>query len=376
MKIALVHMRHAHAGGTELFLNQFSEFLAARGHEVIVVCRTHEEPSHPAIKFVVLRKLSIGRAHRMWRFAKAVEKHVAKGGYDMVVGLGKTWSHDVIRIGGGTHYHFLQRSGRTRLRLSDRVSMKIEGRALAKDHYLHVLANSHKSSREVQELHDVPPERMTVVHNAVDTARYDRVKHRDAAASLRSELKISEGEQVVLFLGSGYERKGLSRALRAFAKVTPPSRLVIVGYERNAREYEALAEELGIAERCSFLGGRRDPEVYYSMADCYVLPTRYEPFGYSVIEALSCGVPVITTEDCGAAEVLTPEVSTVLPTDFVDEDLSSAIEQWLAVSDLENLRKKARSSVEDLATPIVMKRNYDVLLTVARAKGIAVEEEN
>jgi UDP-glucose:(heptosyl)LPS alpha-1,3-glucosyltransferase len=76
MKVALVHMRHKGIGGTERYLNQIAAYLAARGDDVTIVCRSHETASHPAVRFVRLRPFAMGAAWRMWSFAAAVERHV------------------------------------------------------------------------------------------------------------------------------------------------------------------------------------------------------------------------------------------------------------------------------------------------------------
>src|SRR6185295_18991211 len=109
MRLALTHLRHARTGGTERYLNGLAGFLAARGHEVTIVCRSHAAPPHPAVRFETLRGLALGGAWRTWSFARAVERHVTEHGaesalagrrYDLVVGLGRTWTQDVLRLGG------------------------------------------------------------------------------------------------------------------------------------------------------------------------------------------------------------------------------------------------------------------------------------
>lgn len=111
------------------FLNHLSRHLAERGEDVTIICRSHVEASHPAIKFVRLRPFSFGKAHRIWRFAQAVEKHIKVSDYDFVYGLGKTWTHDMLRIGGGTALHHLKYIKRKTPRLKDRVAVRIEKRA-------------------------------------------------------------------------------------------------------------------------------------------------------------------------------------------------------------------------------------------------------
>ncbi|BBI58728.1 hypothetical protein HSBAA_00340 [Vreelandella sulfidaeris] len=129
VKIALVHMRHAASGGTERFLNELARYLAERGEDVSIICRSHVAPSHPAIRFVRLRPFSIGKAQRMWRFACAVERHIKAADYDLVYGLGKTWTHDMLRIGGGTvHHHLASKPSRQRRR-KDKIAARIEGKS-------------------------------------------------------------------------------------------------------------------------------------------------------------------------------------------------------------------------------------------------------
>ena len=111
MHVALVHIKHALSGGVEAYLTNVARFLAEAGHEVSIVCHRHAESPHPGVRFVRLRPFHLGGASKLWAFAKAVERHLAKTSYDVVYGLGKTWSHDLIRMGGGCHQTFLDLVG-------------------------------------------------------------------------------------------------------------------------------------------------------------------------------------------------------------------------------------------------------------------------
>ncbi|MGP8307259.1 glycosyltransferase family 4 protein [Vibrio sp. YIC-376] len=368
MKIALVHMRHAETGGTELFLNQLSRYLAEKGEDVTIICRTHVAPTHPNIKFVQLGGFSLGKAHRIWKFAKDVEKHLAKNQYDFVYGLGKTWSHDMLRIGGGTHIHFVESMKKGKLKLKDKAAIAIERKAMAKGAYKHIVANSFKSAAEIQDAYGVPKEKISVIHNFVDTQRFDRERYKEKSAELVQQLGIDVGKPVFLFLGSGYKRKGLKEALSAFSMLDFEATLLIVGRENHEEEYKEYARSLGVADNCYFLGTQTKPEHYFSIADCYILPTHYEPFGFTAIEALSCGIPVITTENCGAKEVLNEQVSTVVSAKVEPSELASAMTYWAAkVNDLE-LSKQCRELALTLDVNVVMEKNYQQILTVYNSK--------
>ena len=322
MRLALVHMRHRGTGGTERYLNRLAAHLAAQGHEVTIVCRSHEDPPHPAVRFAVLRRFALGGAWRMWAFARAVEHHVGEERYDVVYGLGKTWTHDVIRLGGGCHQTYLDAAHAATLAPwkrfpatltpKHRVALHIEARALRPGAFRRVVANSVMVKRDVQSRHGVAPDRISVIHNGVDVERFHPRRRESDGAGVRRACGYTDENFVVLFLGTGYGRKGLQPLLQAFPALLgcqPHARLMVVGYDSARPRFERLAQRSGIAAQTIFLGGRRDPEACFAAADLYVIPTYYDPFANTTLEALATAVPVITTTSNGASEVLTHRVN-------------------------------------------------------------------
>ncbi|KOO02899.1 group 1 glycosyl transferase [Vibrio nereis] len=370
MKIALVHLRHAYSGGVELYLNQMARYLAEKGEDVTIICRSHDaEPPHPTVKFVKLRGFSIGKTHRLWKFAKAVEKHVQQSDYDLVYGLAHAWTHDVLRIGAGTSLH-MSRSLNRSMRFKDRINHIIESRAMAPGAYYHVISNSHKSALEIQEAHNVPSDKITVIHNFVDTKRFDAERIQQDAAQLKQKLGVDDGKPVFLFLGTGYERKGLKQALTAYSKLPFEAHLLVVGRETHEAEYVTFAKELGISERCQFLGSDSRPELYFTLADCYILPTLYEPFGFTVIEALACGTPAITTDNCGAKEVLNPQVATVISAEVNPDELLSAMIKWADKKRTTDVSITCRELALTMDVEVVLEKNYQQLLKVYEMKKV------
>jgi UDP-glucose:(heptosyl)LPS alpha-1,3-glucosyltransferase len=328
VKIALVHLRHARTGGTERYLNHLARHLAEQGHEVAIVCRRHAEAPHPAVRFEVLRSPALGASWRLLAFGRAVEAHVARGDYDVVLGLGKTWTHDVVRLGGGLHGTYLRLAHEETLtpgkrllgsgRLRNRLVLAIEKRALAPGAAQQVIVNSEMVRRDVLATYGLSPERVVVIHNGVDLEQFHPRRRGQEGLALRRELGLDARAPVVLFLGTGYGRKGLDLLLDAFARVLrgrPEARLVVAGYDSGRARYEARARDLGISAAVRFLGGRGDPEACYAAADVYALPTRYDPFANTTLEALASGVPVATTAANGGAEVLAPDAGAVVAPD-------------------------------------------------------------
>ena len=352
-------MRQAGTGGTERYLNQVAKLACERGHEVTIVCRSHEEPPHPDCRFEVLRPFSIGGAMRMKNFARAVEAHVKSASYDLVFGLGKTYTHDLIRLGGGCHATYLELAHRDTLepwekvvgkgKLKHRLALQIEDRALARGAYRRVITNSEMVKRDVIERHAVPEDAVDVVYNGVDCERFDLSLRENLGSKLRGSLGIGPGERVVLFLGTGYGRKGLAPLMEAFARLAKSDAsltLMVVGYDSAQSSFERRAAELGLAGRVHFLGGRRDTETCYAAANLYVLPTRYDPFANTTLEALASGLPVITTRTNGGHELLSEGVDgSVLDAPDADE-IERALRFWTDGNRCQAARAATRSLAE------------------------------
>ncbi len=322
MRIALTHLRHARTGGTERYLDRLAGYLAARGHAVTIVCRSHAAPPHPAVRFEVLHGLALGGTWRTWGFARAVERHVEQraGSYDLVLGLGRTWTQDVLRLGGGCQRTYLELAHRATLTPRARLlgggawkhalAVRIEERALKDgaapgEGGAHVIVNSNMVRRDVEARYGLAAERLSVIHNGVDLARFHPRLRAEAGAAKRRELGFDARDCVILFLGTGYARKGLDLVLEAFPRVQaarPEARLLVAGFDSAAARYAARAAELGLPAR--FVGGTLAPEQLYAAADVYVLPTRYDPFANSTLEALASGLPVVTSTTNGGGELI------------------------------------------------------------------------
>ncbi|QIZ78353.1 glycosyltransferase family 4 protein [Ferrimonas lipolytica] len=374
MKIAISHIRHADTGGTEQFLNQIAHQLAVEGHHVSILCRTHANASHPNIKFVAFNNWALGRGHRLWRFAKDVERHIGQHSYDVVLGLGRTWSQDIIRVGGGLYREQIgQGQGKSRWWPKDIIARLIEKRSFTPSNYQLVLANSEQTRHSLANEYQIPTDKMVTIHNAVDISRFSDSIRSDAGLALRQQCGFSESNNVFLFLGSGYQRKGLDRLLPAFAEIAKTdsnARLIVVGFESSQASYQRLAETLNIDQQVTFLGGRKDVEVCYNAADCYVMPTRFDAFGYSAIEALACGLPVIITDSAGAAEVMPKALTTIVSNneDTIQAELVTAMQQHSGKAKQVQFRQQAIAAAANNSIHVVMQKNIDQLLRIAAAK--------
>lgn len=384
MHICLSHLRQSMSmGGTERYQNQLATFLCNQGHEVTIVCRSRDESPHPAIRFVVLHDFAIGSGWRRWAFANAVEKHLAHTSHDVSMALGRTWGQDLVHIGGGCYQTHLDhnaiqlsadglRQKPRPKRLTDRVALAIEKRTLTAGAYRRVLVNSSMVKQDIMRRHGVPDHAIKVIYHGVDTSHF-HPDHREAGgANLRAALGYTRDDIVYLFLASGFHRKGLDLLLGAFPAVVsgcPRAKLLVVGHDSATRSYQAQAERLGVAAQVRFLGRRGDVEACYAASDVYVLPTRYDAFGLSVLEALACGVPVITTTTCGAAELIQDGVQgSIINLDQGLEKLSAAMLDWTDDDRLRSASSSARQLAEQHDIQSKLHETEQLLKAVADEK--------
>ena len=162
-----------------------------------------------------------------------------------------------------------------------------------------IIAVSHYTKKLIIDYHNIPEERISVVHNGVYPRGVKQVYRR------QSRLP----EKIVLFLGRITFQKGPDYFVEAAAKVVtqvPNVLFVMAGSGDMLPHCKKRVEELGISEYFLFTGFLRGEEVerIFSMADLYVMPSVSEPFGISALEAISYQTPVIISRQSGVSEVL------------------------------------------------------------------------
>jgi UDP-glucose:(heptosyl)LPS alpha-1,3-glucosyltransferase len=322
MNLALCYESVAPArGGCETYIADLIRRLVADRHEVHLYGYERDARALPeAVIFHALMLKLAPRFLRPWRFARACELALRRQDHDVVVGFVKTWRQDVILPQGGLHAasargnlrKFRNPLVRGLVRLARWVNPThwsyklLERRQYAgKEHPL-VIAASRMVQDDFRRFFRLDADRVQVIPNAIDPKRFverDRLKLR---AELREHLEIMPEDALGLFVGHNYRLKGLGPLLHAVKAMRPrPFRLLVCGSRKTAA-YERLARQLGIARQVRFLGYCGDVRQAFFASDFLVHPTFYDPCSLVVLEALACGLPVITSRFNGASELLNP----------------------------------------------------------------------
>ena len=136
--------------------------------------------------------------------------------------------------------------------------------------YRRYIAVSHRVADELAEHYAVPPERIAIIPNGINLARFDA--NPDDRAKIRREFKVPETAPLLLFVGHEFERKGLSFVIDALARLGPDAQLLVVGSDKTER-YRKQAAAAHVADRVIFAGARRDMPALYRASDAFVFPT-------------------------------------------------------------------------------------------------------
>lgn len=311
MRIALIRRTYTPFGGAERYMARLVKGLATEGHEVHILAARWDGSQTPG---VVLHNVPAYRKPG-WlaalSFSRACLRIIENEKFDIVFSLERTLRQDIYRAGDGCHQQWLILKNRgkgflhkalTWLNPLQQAYIWLERRMFTDPRLVAIIANSITGKEDIVRLYHVDPAHIHVVYNGIDPVCRDgqqrEIKRRELAAefSLGDELRL-------LYVGSGFRRKGVAAAIAAAARLNVPFRLFIVGKGRRG-SYRRLAERLGIAGRVVFTGPRKDVDLFYLGSDIFIFPTLYDPFSNATLEAMAYGMPVITTRFNGVSELI------------------------------------------------------------------------
>lgn len=291
-------------GGAERYAANLCRALAQMGHKVFVLAESCDPDLHPDITHIPVRVKTGASSSRNRSFHRNSQKALAKLDPDAVLALSRSYPSDAFRVSDPLHefwmkirypnrfHHFLQT-----LNPRHRTILQLERAILDPANTRFIITNSNLSKRIIGESFAFPPERIHVIYNGVDHAQFSP-----------AATPLEEAEEVrLLFVGQDFKRKGLAPLIRALALVRKRDlrcRLRVVGRDRPG-PYERLASELGVDGDVQFDLPTRAIEEAYRAADLLVFPTLYDPFANVCLEALACGLPVLTTTTNGSSEIVT-----------------------------------------------------------------------
>lgn len=370
MKIALIRQRYTPFGGAERFVANAVQALRAEGASLTVVTRQWQSGSEG--ESLICNPPYLGSLWRDWSFARCVCNTLQKHSFDLVQSHERIACCDVYRAGDGVHREWLRQRGRVLGPLGKlgvavnpyhRYTLAAEQALFRNPALKAVICNSHMVKEEIRRHFGLAEEKIHVIYSGVDLEAFHpglKAQHRH---NVRTQYNIPEEAVLFLFVGSGFERKGLHTLLQAMAQLPASSHLMVVGKDKHLQRYQRQAKSLGLADRVHFALGQTDPKPFYGAADAFALPTLYDPFPNTALEAFACGLPVITSTKSGAAELIREGENGFVCDALDQKGLASAL---IRLSD-QAFRLRAGAAARETVTRLTQENMARQLLVLYRS---------
>lgn len=310
VRLAIVRQKYRPDGGAERFISRALEALDDDSLELNIITRSWQGEPKPEWHLHLCNPKKWGRISRERGFAVAARACWQQEKFDIVQSHERIAGCDIFRAGDGVHRVWLEQRARvvspvqrllTQVSRYHRYVMTAEEEMFRSPALKKIICNSLMVKNDIMRCFQVPEEKFAVIYNAIDSTRFMPATAEQRQQS-REQLNLPDIAKVFIYVGSGFERKGLKASISALAATD--AHLLVVGQDKQQSRYENLARSLGCEKRIHFLGVQNNVIPFYHAADSLILPTLYDPFPNVILEAMACGLPVITSFTCGGAEFI------------------------------------------------------------------------
>lgn len=388
LHVALVYPACHRRGGVERTVWEAARYLALR-HRVSVVCGVADPP--PGAEVVHVSGAPFGGVLAPWRFRRAAAPVVAELNADVVVSYGSDCPDADVFVVQSVHRTWLSLG--TSLQLGPlqvpswaryllprhQIRLVLERSAVRRAARGRIVAVSDNVASDLARWYGVPPQQMTVVPNGFDPEQCSPERSSELRDEVRGPLGLDPAQRALVFVANEYHRKGLGVLLRAMADpamADPGLRLILAG-RMDPAAYRVEMDRLGLADQVQWIGSVDDVARCYAAGDLFVLPTRYEAFGSVIVEALACGLPVVTTECAGASVVVHPDRNGLLLSDPGDvAQLATLLARALEPGTIDRWRPQCRPSVDGYEWSAVGARMEQILFDVVEDRPRSPDQKS
>ena len=219
---------------------------------------------------------------------------------------------DIYRAGDGVHKAFLKVVDKSKINPLHPIYLYLEKRCF--QNAKRIIANSSMVKSQIINYYNVNPDKVKVVYNGIKSKT---LQYQQSFDRLSKEFPIPRGHSILLYVGSGFKRKGVKEFLQIISRLEKfKITAFVIGKEKNMTYYQNYAKELKINNQVFFTGPRVDVDDFYTVSDIFIFPTHYEPFSNVVLEAMNFENAVFTTRQNGASEIVDDYFIMDRPEDF------------------------------------------------------------
>jgi UDP-glucose:(heptosyl)LPS alpha-1,3-glucosyltransferase len=313
MHIAIIRRRFNPFGGAERFILRTIKCLANHQIKTSIVAEdwhinTIESANDSTCEHIKIQRIKGSRSKQFKHFQKTANNTLENSKFDIIQSHERLVGADIYRLGDGIHAAWVKRLSSIKpwyVRLWLKIDpfhqllIKTE-QSMAKDNRLVFVSNSPMVAKELIDWYQIPQERIVLIENGIDR---DIFQPSSASEKLEAKKLIGLNQNIptVLFVGSGFERKGAFQLVEAMQKLSQ-FQLIVVGKDKKINQLKKLVSMLNLADRVFIVGAQKDVRPYLSASDIFCLPSLYDSLPNALLEAMCCGLPSVVTQDIGISE--------------------------------------------------------------------------
>ena len=387
MKFALcIYKYFPYSGLAKDFLS-ILESMHQRGHELDVYTYdwqgdkpafyNESQSDQRNLNIFILKTKSWSNHNRDLAFYNSLKPYINAIDYDSVIAFNKFPNADIYYMGDFCYleritkkyndFHFLTKIIPRHLHFQ-----KFERSVFDTQGTTHVLSISNNEKCVYQKHYQTQESRFHYLPPTISKDFLNEVTDFDRE-NKRKSLSVKPTERLIVFIGSGFNIKGLDRAIKGLALLKQRSisfKFLIIGQD-NPKPYKKYVAENALIDHVEFLGGREDIKEIMLSADCLLHPSYRETGGKVLIEALACGLPILTTEGCGYAEhVKAAKGGVVLREPASPENISDELYKLLTLNEKEadSLKQSSREYTKDPKFSAMPEYAVDIIEKIASKK--------
>lgn len=272
--------------------------------------------------------------YRRLNYLKRATSLIKKLAPDLVIGHGDIVDQDICYIHNCVHLAH-ECINKKPIPENHEVAL-IHAKILTEQKFQKLVCNSNMMKRDLVKRFSIPPEKVEVIYPEFNPEVFnlDGSKLRE---KFRTQYKLSEQDVVLGLITSGnFKKRNLDLLIEAAQKLNVQGvkfKVVVAGKDKIDNYLEKI-KLYNLLDHFIFVPGIKEVEQYYHGIDIFVLPAHIEEFGRSVLEAMSCGKPVVVSNMVGAAEILTDLSMEFVVKLFTAEELSQKLKMLINDSGL------------------------------------------
>ncbi len=340
MIVAFCLYKYFPFGGLQRDFMRIASTVAARGHHVRVYTQSWEGECPKTFELIHVPVKSHTNHGRNAEYYAWVQNHLKAHPADRVVGFNKMPGLDVYFAADVCYAEKVAQEKGFLYRLTSRYRHYAAFERATFEHgkSTKLMMLTDKQITDFQKHYQTEPERFKILPPGIYPDRKYSEQIPNSREIYRQKNGIKEQQNLLLQVGSDFVRKGVDRSIEALAALPESLRhntlLFVVGQDKP-RKFEVLAEKLGVRSNVHFFSGRNDVSKLMAAADLLLHPAYQEAAGIVLLEAITAGLPVLTTAVCGYAHYIADaNCGTVIAEPFSQEQLNEVLRKSLTQSSL------------------------------------------